>query len=186
MSIRKLAVPLVVLALAGCVSQQTYDQQVQQTQQAVSLEKQYLALSQQLQAEVAADKVQIKQLSDRLVVTFVDEILFSSGSTELHMAGRAAIGKAAPTLASLTGHWISVQGYTDSEPIGPLLRGRYPTNWDLSAARAVEVVRHLQSLGVDPTNLVAAGYGQYQPVASNDTPQGRARNRRIDIVLRSK
>lgn len=137
-----------------------------------------MTLSRQLQAEVTADQVQIKQLSDRLVVTFVDEVLFAPGSAELHANGRSTIGKAVPTLATLSGHWISVQGYTDSEPIGPALRHRYPTNWDLSAARAVEVVRYLQSQGVDPGNLVAAGYGQYQPVAPNDTAQGRARNRR--------
>ncbi|MBL8375796.1 flagellar motor protein MotB [Accumulibacter sp.] len=181
-----MAVPFSVFLVAGCVSQQTYDQQVQQTQAAVTLEKQYLALNQQFQAEIAADQVQIRQLKDRLVVTFVDEILFASGSAEMHAKGRSTVGRAVPTLASLTGHWISVEGYTDSEPIGPALRGRYPTNWDLSAARAVDVVRYLQAQGVDPRNLVAEGYGQYQPVASNDTPQGRARNRKIDIVLRSK
>ena len=130
--------------------------------------------------------MQVRQLSDRLVVTFVDEILFASGSAEMHAKGRSAVAKAAPTLVALSGHWISVQGYTDSEPIGPALRGRYPTNWDLSAARAVDVVRYLQSQGVDPANLVAAGYSQYQPVATNDTAQGRAKNRRIDIVLRVK
>lgn len=181
-----LAIPIGAFALTACVSQQTYDKQVQQTQDAVALEQQYLTLSRQLQAEVTADQVQIKQLSDRLVVTFVDEVLFAPGSAELHANGRSTIGKAVPTLATLGGHWISVQGYTDSEPIGPALRHRYPTNWDLSAARAVEVVRYLQSQGVDPGNLVAAGYGQYQPVAPNDTAQGRAKNRRIDIVLRSK
>ena len=181
-----LAVPFSLFLVAGCVSQQTYDQQVQQTQKAVALEQQYLALNQQFQTEIAANQVQIKQLQDRLVVTFVDEILFSSGSAEMHAKGRSAVGKAFPTLAALTGHWISVEGYTDSEPIGTALRGRYPTNWDLSAARAVDVVRYLQAQGVDPRNLVAAGYGQYQPVAANDTPQGRAKNRRIDVVLRSK
>ncbi|MCM8612006.1 flagellar motor protein MotB [Accumulibacter sp.] len=181
-----LMAPIGALALAGCVSQQTYDQQVQQTQKAVALEQQYLALNQRLQTEIAADQVQIRQLSDRLVVTFVDEILFASGSAEMHAKGRATLAQAVPTLSALSGHWISVQGYTDSEPIGPALRGRYPTNWDLSAARAVDVVRYLQSQGVDPTNLVAAGYGQYQPVAPNDTAQGRAKNRRIEVVLRVK
>lgn len=181
-----LALPIAALAMAGCVSQQTYDQQVQQTQKAVALEQQYLALNRHLQTEIAADQVQIRQLSDRLVVTFVDEILFASGSAEMHAKGRGTVAKAVPTLAALSGHWISVQGYTDSEPIGAALRGRYPTNWDLSAARAVDVVGYLQSQGVDPGNLMAAGYGQYQPVATNDTPQGRAKNRRIDIVLRVK
>jgi chemotaxis protein MotB len=130
--------------------------------------------------------VQIKQLQNRLVVTFVDEVLFGSGSVELHGKGRAVLDKAVPTLTGLTGHWIDVQGNTDNEPIGASLKARYPTNWELSAARAAEVVRHLQAKGVDPRNLVAEGYGEYQPVAPNATPEGRAKNRRIDIVLRSK
>ncbi len=181
-----LAVPFSLLLLAGCVTEQKYDQQVQQTQKAVTLETQYRALNQQLQTEIAADQVQIKQLSDRLVVTFVDEILFASGSAEMHAKGRSTIGKAVPTLANLTGHWIDVQGYTDNEPIGPALRGRYPSNWELSAARAADVVRFLQSQGVNPGNLVVEGFGEYQPVAANTTPQGRAKNRRIEIVLRVK
>lgn len=186
MKIWTLAVPFSLFLVAGCVSEQTYTQQVQQTKTAVTLEKQYMALNQQLQTEIAADQVQIKQLQDRLVVTFVDEILFASGSAEMHIKGRTAVGKAVPTLVSLTGHWIDVQGYTDNEPIGPALRARYPSNWELSAARAADVVRYLQSQGVDPTNLVAEGYGEYQPVASNATPQGRAKNRRIEVVLRAK
>ena len=186
MSHWKMAASLGAMLLAACVSQQTYDQQVQQTQEAVALEQQYLTLNQQLKAEIAADQVQIRRLGDRLVVTFVDEILFTAGSAEMHASGRNAVDKAVPTLRSLTGHWISVQGYTDSEPIGPALRGRYPTNWDLSAARAVDVVRYLQAQGVNPGNLVAEGYAEFQPVASNTTPQGRAKNRRIDVVLRAK
>ena len=186
MRIWTLAVPFSVLLAAGCVSQQTYDQQVQQTQKAQTLERQYQALNRQLQSEVAADQVQIKQLQDRLVVTFVDEILFASGSAEMHAKGRNVINQAVPTLVGLTGHWIDVPGYTDSEPIGGALRARYPSNWELSAARAADVVRHLQAQGVDPTNLVAEGFGQYQPVASNATPEGRAKNRRIEIVLRAK
>jgi chemotaxis protein MotB len=172
--------------LGGCVSQQKYDQEVKTAQTYQALEAQYQALNQQLQAEIKADQVQIKQLQNRLVVTFVDEVLFSSGSVELHSKGRAVLDKAVPTLTGLTGHWIDVQGYTDNEPIGPALKARYPTNWELSAARAAEVVRYLQAKGVDPRNLVAEGFGEYQPVASNATPEGRAKNRRIDLVLRSK
>ncbi|HNC51013.1 MAG TPA: flagellar motor protein MotB [Accumulibacter sp.] len=186
MNSRALVVPFSLLLLAGCVTEQKYDKQVQQTQKAVALEQQYQALNQQLQQEVARDQVQIKQLNDRLVVTFVDEILFASGSAEMNAKGRAVLNKAVPTLVNLTGHWIDVQGYTDNEPIGPALRGRYPSNWELSAARAADVVRYLQSQGVDPSNLVAEGFGQYQPVASNATPEGRAKNRRIDVVLRAK
>jgi len=172
--------------LAGCVSEGTYQSQVQATQYESALAAQYQQLNTQLQTEIAADQVQIKQLQGKLVVTFVDEILFSSGSAEVHAQGKAVLGKAVPTLAALTGNWIKVQGYTDNEPIGPSLRGRYPTNWDLSAARATDVVKYLQSQGVTPSNMVAEGYGEFQPVADNGTPAGRAQNRRIQIVLQSK
>ncbi len=181
--------PIVLLSLllmAGCVSEQKYKQEVQTAQTYQTLDKQEAALNQQLQAQVKADQVQIKQLQGRLVVSFVDEILFASGSAEMHAQGRSVIDKAVPTFSTLTGHWIEVQGYTDNEPIGPALRARYPTNWDLSAARATDVVRYLQSKGVNPNTLVAEGFGEYQPVAPNTTPQGRAKNRRIDIVLRPK
>ena len=181
-----LALPISLSLMAGCVSEQKYQQEVQTAQTYQTLDKQEAALNRQLQAEVKADQVQIKQLQGRLVVTFVDEILFASGSAEMSAQGRSVIDKAVPTLSTLTGHWIEVQGYTDNEPIGPALKARYPTNWDLSTARATDVVRHLQYRGVNPVNLVAEGYGEYQPVAPNATPQGRAKNRRIDIVLRSK
>jgi chemotaxis protein MotB len=186
MKARVLALPISLLLLAGCVSEQKYDKEVQQAQTYQSLDKQEAALNQQLQAEIKADQVQIKQLQGRLVVTFVDEILFASGSAEMNAQGRSVIDKAVPTLSTLTGHWIEVQGYTDNEPIGPALRARYPTNWELSTARATDVVRHLQAKGVNPGYLMAAGFSQYQPVASNDTPAGRKKNRRIDIVLRPK
>lgn len=193
MNARILAVSVGLIFMAGCVSEQKYKDEVQQAQtyqtQAQTyqaLDKQYEALNQQLKSEIQADQVQIKQLKDRLVVTFVDEILFASGSAEVGVQGRAALDKAVPTLAPLTGHWIEVQGYTDNEPIGPALKARYPSNWDLSTARATDVVKHLQAKGVDPRNLVAEGFSEYQPVASNATPEGRKKNRRIDIVLRPK
>jgi chemotaxis protein MotB len=78
---------------------------------------------------------------------------------------------------------LVVEGYTDNAPIGSALRPRYPTNWELSAARACDVVRYLQAAGIDPRRLAASGFGEYQPVAPNDTPAGRSQNRRIDIVL---
>lgn len=172
--------------LAGCVSEGTYQSQVQATQYETALAAQYQQLNTQLKGEIAADQVQVKQLQGKLVVTFVDELLFASGSAEVHAQGRTVLDKAVPTLAALTGNWIKVQGYTDNEPIGPALRGRYPTNWDLSAARATDVVKYLQSQGVVPSNMVAEGYGEFQPVADNGTPAGRAQNRRIQIVLQSK
>lgn len=77
-----------------------------------------------------------------------------------------------------------IEGHTDNVPIGPRLKARYPTNWELGAARAVNVARFLQGeAGIDPLRLSAVSYGQYRPVASNKTAAGRARNRRIEIIL---
>jgi chemotaxis protein MotB len=79
---------------------------------------------------------------------------------------------------------INVEGHTDDVPIGPELARRYPTNWELSAARATNVARYLQEkIGIDPSLLSATGYGEYHPVASNEDEEGRTRNRRIEIVL---
>jgi chemotaxis protein MotB len=186
MKFRIVVAALTISLAAGCVSEPTYQAEVSSSQSNLALANQYQKLSTQLQSEVAADNVKIQQLQDRVVVTLVDQILFASGSARLHAQGEAVLDKIVPTLTGLTGHWVEVQGYTDNEPIGPALRERYPTNWDLSVARATDVVRYLQSKGVPPVNLEASGFGEYQPVADNGTPAGRAQNRRIEIVLRSK
>jgi len=174
---------LLVASLSACVSQSTYKQEVQQVDTLSVQNKAYAQLTQQLQTEIQADQVKIKQLEGRLTVTLVDEIVFSSGSAEMNMKGRATIDKIVGTLQNAAGKRIVVEGYTDNTPIGPGLRSRYPTNWELSTARACDVVRYLQAAGIDPVRLEAAGFGEYQPVAANDTPAGRSQNRRIDIVL---
>jgi chemotaxis protein MotB len=79
---------------------------------------------------------------------------------------------------------IRVEGHTDNVPIGPSLRAKYPTNWELGSARAINVVRYLQrDAGIEPLRLSAVSYGQYRPVASNRTAAGRSKNRRIEIIL---
>lgn len=182
--LKKALLPLaLVAALGGCVSQSTYNQEVQTANTYAAQSKTYQALNAQLQKEVQADQVRIKQLEGRLTITLIDEILFASGSAEMHAAGRSTLEKIVGTLQSTTDKRIVIRGYTDNEPIGPALRARYPSNWELSTARASDVVRFLQAKGIDPKRLEAAGYGEYQPVASNATPAGRKENRRIEIVL---
>lgn len=175
----------VVLAtsLAGCVSQSTYNQEVQTANTYAGQSKAYQALDAQLQQEIKADQVRIKELQGRLTVTLVDEIVFSSGSAQMNAKGRETLEKIVGTLQSVTDKRIVVRGYTDNEPIGPGLRERYPTNWELSTARSSDVVRFLQAKGIDPKRLEASGFSEYQPVASNSTPAGRKENRRIEIVL---
>ncbi|TFU05787.1 OmpA family protein [Polymorphobacter arshaanensis] len=180
-------VPLVAFALlGGCVSQTRYNSQVAATAAAQNLSAQNAELNKQLAAEIADKQVTIQQLNDRLVVTLVDQVLFASGSAELHPKGRAVLDKAIPTLAAQTGKWIIIEGHTDDQPIGPSIIARFPTNWDLSTARATSVVKYLQDKGVPPVNLAATGYSQYQPVKPNTTAAGRQANRRIEIILRMK
>src|SRR5205823_14995744 len=76
-----------------------------------------------------------------------------------------------------------IEGHSDNQPIVGALTQRYPTNWELSAARAINIARYLQKQGVDPANLSSAAFGEFKPVADNVTPEGRAKNRRIEIVL---
>jgi chemotaxis protein MotB len=179
--------PLLLLAaLGGCVSQTAYKNQVAATAAAQNLNAQYVELNKQLSTEIADKQVTIQQLNDRLVVTLVDQVLFASGSAELLPKGRAVLDKAIPTLAAQSGKWIIIEGHTDNEPIGPTIIARFPTNWDLSTARATSVVKYLQDKGVQPVNLAATGYSQYQPVKPNTTAAGRQANRRIEIILRMK
>ena len=148
-----------------------------------SMLKQQQAIESSLRAEISADQVQIEELKDGIRVRMSSALLYREGAVELNPKGRAALDKVAPQFAAET-YEIDVVGNTDNLPIGPELAGRYPTNWELAGARAAIVVRYLQEQGVDPTRMRAISAGQYHPVESNDTPEGRARNRRTEILLR--
>jgi chemotaxis protein MotB len=113
----------------------------------------------------------------------VNAILFPEGGWELHEQGRQELTKIVPALQGVSGKQIVIAGYTDNLPIEEPLARRFPTNWDLSAARAIAVVRYLEPQGIDPSQLSAVAFGKYHPIASNDTPEGRAQNRRINIVI---
>lgn len=180
----RVVLPVVLVAcLGGCVSQGTYNQEVQQANTYATQSRTYQALSSQLQKEIQADQVRIKELQGQLTVTLIDEILFASGSAEMHAQGRSTLEKIIGTLQSVPDKRINVRGYTDNEPIGPALRARYPSNWELSTARSSDVVRFLQAQGIDPKRLEASGFSEYQPVAPNTSAAGRKENRRIEIVL---
>ena len=161
---------------AGCVTKQTYNTEVQKADA-------YAALNTKLSGELSSDQAQITQLQNQLKVTLVNELLFPEGGWTLNAKGEAALAKIAPTLAGLQGQQIVVEGFTDNEPIGPALRARFTSNLELSSARADAVVRYLVSKGV-PQNIISAqGFGESRPVAGNDTAQGRAKNRRVEIVI---
>jgi len=159
--------------LGGCVMQSTYNSMLQQQQ----------AIEASLHSEINADQVQIEELKDGIRVRMSSQLLYREGAVELSPQGRAALNKVAPQIAGET-YEVDVVGNTDNLPIGPELAGRYPTNWELAGERASIVVRYLQENGVDPSRLRAISAGQYHPVAPNDTPDGRARNRRTELLLR--
>jgi chemotaxis protein MotB len=140
----------------------------------------YGNLIDQLEGEVAKGAIEIHRLRGRLQIRALEQILFPSGSANAKPEGRVLLAKIAEQLREQKGHWIRVEGHTDSVPIST---PRFPSNWELSSARAVHVVRFLIEQGLDPLRVSAAAYGPYRPIADNDTDEGRARNRRIEIVL---
>ncbi len=141
----------------------------------------YERMAGSLKEEIEAGRIELSELRGRMTVKMADKVLFASGSASVNREGRDSLKKVAAALRGLQGRLIRVEGHTDDVPLGE--GGPFATNWELSTARALAVVRFLQEQGVDPTLLGAAGYGEYQPVASNGSPEGRAQNRRIEIVL---
>lgn len=172
----RIGIGSLALLFAGCVLQSKYNNMLQQQE----------SLEASLRSEIAADQVKIEQLENGIRVRLSDALLYRSGSVELQESGRAALDKVTGQLTSMAaqGNQIDVVGNTDNVPIGAALAERYPTNWELAAARASIVVRYLQERGVDPAKLEAISNGQYHPVAANDTAAGRAQNRRTDLLIR--
>ena len=178
-----LTVLLSVWLAAGCVSQQTYSTEVKKADTLTTQNESLNRLNQQLSADLKGDNVKITQLQNQLKVTLVNDVLFPEGGWTLSQKGEATLTKMAPTLAALKNQQVIIEGYTDNVPIGPALRQRFPSNWELSTARATDVLRYLVAHGV-PKNIVSAqGFGDSRPIANNDTPAGRAQNRRVEIVI---
>ena len=152
-------------------------------EEARQLKATYDGLLGSLKKELEAGQIQVQQLRDGLSVNVAQEILFASGSAALDKSGSEVLQRVAEQLKQ-TSYQVVVTGHSDNKPIGPGLVSRYPTNWELAGARAASVVRLFVESGLAPTRLLAASMGETQPVAPNDTPEGRARNRRIEIRLR--
>jgi chemotaxis protein MotB len=137
-----------------------------------------------LKQEIADKQVQVERIKDQIRVEMVDEILFDSGEATLKPGGIAVLRKVGAALKKVTDRMIEVQGHTDNVPIKGALTRRFPTNWELSSARATNVARFLQDdAGLDPTRLSAAAYSEFRPRSTNDTEEGRRQNRRIEIRL---
>jgi chemotaxis protein MotB len=144
------------------------------------------SLEDEMRAALESKDVTISQLQGKLTVNILDRILFDSGEADLKPTGEGVLRKVAAILAQHPKLQIHVIGHTDNVPIRAHARSRFPSNWELSTARATAAVRFLtENAGVDPRRLGAVGYGEFRPVADNATPEGRARNRRIAITVLS-
>lgn len=144
----------------------------------------YNKLVASLEDEIHRGEITISKLKNRLTVNMVEKILFPSGSATLSASGQRVIRQVGEVLKKVNDKNIRVEGHSDNLPISKKLRSRFPSNWELSAARAATVVRFLQrDVGISGKKLAIVAYGPYRPVASNATAKGRTLNRRIQIVL---
>jgi chemotaxis protein MotB len=138
-------------------------------------------LQQRLSQEIKDKQVRLQMQDKGLVVTFVAEVLFDSGKAKLKKESLPILEKVARILREeVPQHQVSIEGHTDNQPIK---YSPWKSNWELSAQRALSVLHYLEERGVASQRLSATGYGEYKPVASNDTPQGRQLNRRVEVVI---
>ncbi len=196
------------LLLAGCVSRGTYTKVVEERDQLrrrnaaltgvaaglgseLMLRDRQVALLEREQQELADEvarwavrgAIQMQLLADGLHLILPHDVLFGTGTTALSTEGQKLIVELVQELKEQP-YQIAVLGFTDNVPVGPQLAQRYPSNWELSGARAASVVRLMEREGVPASQLVAVSRGEAGPIASNDTPEGRAQNRRIDVRIR--
>jgi chemotaxis protein MotB len=146
----------------------------------------YEQLLQNMKSEIALGQVTISELKGKLTVNMEAAILFDSGKADVKDNGLEILQKMVNTLKGVKDKAIRIEGHTDNVQIIGALSRIFPTNWELSAARAINVARYLQQQGLDPAILSAAAFAEYKPVADNGTKEGRAKNRRIEITLVAK
>ncbi len=138
-------------------------------------------LERQLRGEIADKEAQLEMTERGLVLTFVSEVLFDSGKAELKSTAKDSLGKVASVITQkVADRDVGIEGHTDNEPIKV---SGWKSNWELSTSRATSVLHFMEDNGVDPHRLVASGYGEYRPVASNESAEGRRKNRRVEIVI---
>ena len=165
---------IVMLLLSGCVSQQKYD----------ALQSRYDQLNQTMSSEITAKQMHIERLQNAIKVTVNDQLLFPSGDWQMPVTAQQTIAKMVPILAPMQQTKIMVNGYTDNVPIGPgLMRQGVTSNLVLSQKRADNVMNFMVSQGVNSSLVSAQGFGEANPVASNDTAEGQAQKRRVELTL---
>ena len=149
-----------------------------------ALKSTYDSLVKSLKDEIAQGKIEVDQVRGRLTLKVAEELFFETGKADIKPQGEDVLRRIGTILKKIPEKNIRVEGHTDNVQISPSLRSKYPTNWELGSARATNVVRFLQdNVGIDPLRLSAVSYGEYRPIASNRTERGKAKNRRIEIIL---
>ncbi len=141
---------------------------------------QYRDLLARFKALIDAGKLRVRIVDGRMVLQLPADVLFASGSAKLSKDGKQAIMEISQVLAKMPDRRFQVEGHTDNVPIKT---SRFPSNWVLAAARGIAVVSSMIEAGINPANISAASFGEFKPTATNDTPEGRAANRRIEIVV---
>ena len=146
------------------------------------LEKAKKLLEGQLKKEIGDKEVRLEMAEKGLAIIFLAEVLFDSGKQDIREEAFSVLNKIAKVLKeSVGGRNIGIEGHTDNEPIK---YSGWKSNWELSSARATSVLHYMvDERGIDPKRVSATGYGEYRPVASNDTPEGRKQNRRVELVV---
>jgi chemotaxis protein MotB len=141
-------------------------------------------ISEKMKEEIAKGEIALVQSDGRLRVDLVDRILFDSGDAQISRRGEGVLARVGAVLVNLPDRQVQVFGHTDNQPITGKLKAQFPTNWELSVSRALNVVRFLEERAQVPAErLVASGQGEHRPIARNNTAAGRTRNRRIEILL---
>ncbi len=156
----------------------------QKEQEIARLKSTYEQLVKDLKKEIEAGEIKVTQFRDLLTVNLVEKILFDSGKAEIKPRGLDVLKRVGEILKGTKDKQIRIEGHTDNVPIGRTLIDKFPTNWELSTARATVVARFFQEkVGIPPQRLAPSGFAEYRPVAPNTTPEGKAQNRRIEIIL---
>ncbi|MBF0280608.1 MAG: OmpA family protein [SAR324 cluster bacterium] len=141
-------------------------------------------LMESLRSQLESEKIKITELSNRIAVRLDEQLLFDSGQAFVKASGFKVLKRVGAVLKKIHDKHIQVEGYTDNFPIVGQLKKKYATNWELSAARASTVTRYLvEVIKIAPNRISSAGFGEFQPIADNKTPEGRRANRRVEFAL---
>ncbi len=144
----------------------------------------YDDLINKLKDDISKGSIRVSQAGGRLTIAMEERILFASGKADVKSEGRPVLSRISQSLKGIKGYDIRIDGHSDNVRIAPSLQQKFPSNWDLAAARSSAVVRALQKEGgLDPRKLILASFSEYRPLVTNKTVKGREQNRRVEITL---